>query len=142
MQVRRVARDGAIVHQVRGGDGWSDVDEPPLGFDPPFRPEWELERAGDGPLLPFTPLTFRDFLLFEQHNVDASRGYLRRFSPPTWALVRGVEQLTRRDFPALRPGRLWRRQPIYYQGNSATVRPAGGPVRRSEERRVGKECLL
>ena len=31
--------------------------------------------------LPFTPLSFRDFMLFEDHVTAASRGIARRYMP-------------------------------------------------------------
>ncbi|HET6786981.1 MAG TPA: hypothetical protein VFH49_03410, partial [Aquabacterium sp.] len=42
---------------------------------PTLRPE------GADPLLPFQPLSFRDGMLFEQHWIQSSRGYARRFMP-------------------------------------------------------------
>ncbi len=83
----------------------------------------------DGPArLPFQPLSFRDCMLYEQHWVQSSRGYARRFLPGSYQITRLVEKLTHQPFPAFRPHRLWRQQPIYYFGNHLTIVPSGTPV--------------
>lgn len=102
----------------------------------------ELQQAGLGWLttlpslrpttapvdLPFQPLSFRDCMLFEQHWVQSSRGYARRFLPRSHQVTRIFERLTHQPFPAFRPHRLWHRQPIYYFGNHMTMVAGGGPV--------------
>lgn len=80
------------------------------------------------PLLPFQALSFRDCMLFEQHWVQSSRGYARRFLPGSYQVTRLFEKLTHQPFPAFRPPRLWRQQPIYYFGNHLTIVPSGTPV--------------
>lgn len=108
------------------------VDTPPLGPSP-FSDDWELATAdrhlrhGDA-LLPFTPLSFRDFLLSERHNVDAARGMVRRFYPASWRIASGYERITHTTFPAFRPKKLFYRQPIYYMSNAMTIAPSGTPV--------------
>ena len=78
--------------------------------------------------LPFQPLTFRDFMLYERHVVDATRGYAKRFMPPAYRLGQLYERLTGSTFPSYRPSALWFRQPIYYMGNPLTFVPSGKPV--------------
>jgi 2-keto-4-pentenoate hydratase/2-oxohepta-3-ene-1,7-dioic acid hydratase in catechol pathway len=68
-------------------------------------------------LLPFEPKSFRDFMFYERHAVDAARGFVRTFMPRVWPLVRAYEATIGAPFPALRPHPLWSRQPIYYMGN-------------------------
>ncbi len=86
------------------------------------RPQDEAAR------LPFQPLSFRDCMLYEQHWVQSSRGYARRFLPGSYQVTRLFEKLTHQPFPAFRPHRLWRQQPIYYFGNHLTIVPSGTPV--------------
>ncbi len=69
------------------------------------------------PLLPFDPVSFRDFMLFEAHVVGATKGWLRRFRPPAYRMVLLYERLTGRPHPRVRPKPLWYRRPIYYMGN-------------------------
>ncbi len=68
-------------------------------------------------LLPFSPRSFRDFMLYEDHVIAAGRGLSRRFLPSAYAISRVWETLVRRPFPPFRPHWLWYRQPIYYLGN-------------------------
>ena len=67
--------------------------------------------------LPFAPASFRDFMLYERHAIDAARGFVRRFMPGIWPVVRAYEAVLGPPFPLLKPDRLWYRQPIYYMGN-------------------------
>jgi len=132
MQFRRVlSPDGASIEtQARVDQEWRRIDAPPS----PFAPEWELARrkirdlSPALPLLPFQPLSFRDFMLFERHAIDAARGWARRFAPRAFTLARAYERLTGRDFPAFRPAPLYYRQPIYYMGNALSFAPHGAPV--------------
>jgi 2-keto-4-pentenoate hydratase/2-oxohepta-3-ene-1,7-dioic acid hydratase in catechol pathway len=68
-------------------------------------------------VLPFEPRSFRDFMLYERHAIDAARGFARLFHPRLMAIVNAYEAVARRPFPLLRPSRLWYREPIYYMGN-------------------------
>lgn len=79
-------------------------------------------------MLPFQPVSVRDFSLSEQHNTDAAHGYARRFMPGAARLGRVVEALIRRPLPAMRPSRLWYAQPIYYLNNAMTFVPSGKAV--------------
>lgn len=118
---RQILRDGA----------WSEQE----GAAAPFTPEWELTLAGlrglapGQTVLPFQPLSFRDFMLFERHAVDAARGYARQFMPAAYRLSRLYERVTGRVFPAFRTAPLWRRQPIYYMSNHLAFVPSGVAVR-------------
>jgi 2-keto-4-pentenoate hydratase/2-oxohepta-3-ene-1,7-dioic acid hydratase in catechol pathway len=132
MQFRRVLLpDGASIEtQARIEDEWRRIDAPPS----PFSVAWEIaERKRRGfspalPLLPVPPLSFRDFMLFERHAIDAARGWARRFAPKAFRLARLFETLTGRDFPAFKPAPLYYRQPIYYMGNALSFVPSGAPV--------------
>lgn len=79
--------------------------------------------------LPFQPRSFRDTSLYALHWEQASRGYVRRFLPSVWPFTRGYEKLTGRTFPAFKPHRLARQQPVYYLGNPLSFLPSGQPLR-------------
>lgn len=138
MQIRRrLARDGSIVVETReiDADPWQHSDpKTALGYEPPFSPAWEVARAAahhvgeENLVLPFQPLTFRDFSVFEEHNIGAARGYLARFRPQVARVARAYEALTRSTFPPLRPKPHWYRRPTYYMGNASTIVPGGTPV--------------
>src|SRR5690606_3598911 len=83
----------------------------PLGPSP-FAEDWELATADrhlahTDAVLPFTPLSFRDFLLSEPHNISAARGLINRFHPATARITNAYEKLTRRTFPAFNPKKLF-----------------------------------
>ncbi|MCJ2103515.1 fumarylacetoacetate hydrolase family protein [Methylobacterium sp. E-046] len=73
--------------------------------------------AGASSLLPFQPRSYRDFMLYERHYIQAAYGYLRRFRPVVSGIARGFKTVTGRDLPPLRPASLWYHKPIYYMGN-------------------------
>jgi 2-keto-4-pentenoate hydratase/2-oxohepta-3-ene-1,7-dioic acid hydratase in catechol pathway len=122
--------------QVDTGDGWHDAGATIDAFTipPAFTTEFELARydrlgmADGDTVLPICPASFRDFMVFEKHAVDAARGMARRFVPAGYRLGRAYETLTRRTFPAFRPHELWYRQPVYYMSNALTIVPSGIPI--------------
>lgn len=80
------------------------------------------------PQLPFHPLSFRDFMLYERHAVDAARRLVRRFMPRLRPLVAAYEGAMKRPFPPLRPKKLWYERPIYYMGNHLSFLPDGATI--------------
>ncbi|MFH9330566.1 fumarylacetoacetate hydrolase family protein [Streptomyces althioticus] len=131
---RRFAAPGHIVTETSlDGATWAPT-ENALGYASPFSQEWELEqlrrlRVADGDVvLPFRPLSVRDFTISEKHNIDGAKGYARRFMPRLATVARGIETVTRRPVKALRPNKLWYEKPIYYLNNTVTFVPSGTPV--------------
>ena len=82
------------------GDGASDV-TPVLQLGPSGWKALAEELAAtplrplpEGPLiLPFAPRSFRDFMLYEQHAIDAARGLARRFLPVAYRFARTFEAI-------------------------------------------------
>jgi 2-keto-4-pentenoate hydratase/2-oxohepta-3-ene-1,7-dioic acid hydratase in catechol pathway len=81
-----------------------------------------------GFVLPFQPRSFRDVLLYQDHWINSSRGYVRRFMPSAFRVTSAYERLTGTTFPAFRPPQLFHTQPVYYFGNHLTIVPSGVPV--------------
>jgi 2-keto-4-pentenoate hydratase/2-oxohepta-3-ene-1,7-dioic acid hydratase in catechol pathway len=79
-------------------------------------------------VLPFAPRSFRDFMLYKAHAIDAARGIVRRYMPAVAPIVAAYEAVTRRTFPKLKPHALWHRQPIYYMGNHLTFASDGDDI--------------
>ncbi|MET0702954.1 MAG: fumarylacetoacetate hydrolase family protein [Mycobacterium sp.] len=133
MKIRRVRTATGLQLQALHDGRWQDLPGPsPLGPSP-FSTEWELATADrhlahTGALLPFAPLSFRDFLLSAEHNINAARGMLRRFYPATSRVTTVYERVTRTTFPGFKPKPLFYRQPIYYMSNAMTIVPTGTPV--------------
>lgn len=89
----------------------------------------ELESTFEpAPELPFTPVSFRDFMLYEEHAVAAARGWVRRFRPAVAPAVALYEAVLRRPPPPLRPHRLWHERPIYYMGSHLAFVPDGATI--------------
>lgn len=128
MKFRRIRTAGAeqLIPQVLSGARWEDLAVPPdfclPALDIP-------QSSATGLALPFQPRSFRDFMLYEQHVIDASRGLARRFLPTAYRTARLVERITGRTFPAFKPRPLWYKQPIYYFGNHLNFVPSGTPIR-------------
>jgi 2-keto-4-pentenoate hydratase/2-oxohepta-3-ene-1,7-dioic acid hydratase in catechol pathway len=86
-------------------------------------------HEGVGAILPFQPRSFRDCMLFEQHWIQASRGFVKRFMPAAFKVTQFYEFLMRSPFPAFRPPALWHHQPIYYFSNHLSIVPGDTPIR-------------
>lgn len=134
MRFRRVRRGTGLSYQAQGPDGqWEPrPDWEPLGPSP-FAPAFELAIADEhldasGTCLPFQPLSFRDFMLYEDHVVNAARGLVKRFHPGLHRVTTAFERATGRDFPLFRPKSLWYAEPIYYLSNHVTFVPSGTPM--------------
>ena len=133
MKLRRIRTQTGLEPQQYVAGRWTPLrDETPFGPSP-FTEEWQL-ATGDrhlqrtDALLPFAPLSFRDFLLSERHNINASRGLVKRFYPRTHRLTNAFERITRRTYPGFKPKKLFYDQPIYYFGNAMTIVPTGTPI--------------
>lgn len=68
-------------------------------------------------ILPIKPKSFRDFMLFEDHCIDSTRGYVKRFMPRAYRVSSIIESITNKPFSKFHPHSLWYKQPIYYFGN-------------------------
>ena len=152
----RLKNDSAPVIAIQSRDRWIPIeilvaaDEPVADKNPyhndmiavltseqSLRDKWQAmadEYNGDlpeidaSPLLPFQPRSYRDFMLFEQHVINASRGYARRFMPFSYKIAAAYEHLFKQTFPKFRPHPLWYKKPIYYMGNHLNFVTDGHPV--------------
>ena len=79
-------------------------------------------------VIPFAPRSYRDFMLFEAHAINAARGFVHRFMPRIAPIVSTYEKVTGTTFPKLKPHALWYRQPVYYMGNHLTFVSDGDDV--------------
>lgn len=78
--------------------------------------------------LPFAPAALRAFMGWERHWIQAARGLVRHNLRPAAAAIGAFERVTRRPFPAFRPGRLFYEQPAFYMGNHLTFAPDGATL--------------
>lgn len=134
MKLRRVIADGRLeLHALTADGSWGPAPDPSVLGGPVFASEWELANAQrhqdlSGSVLPFQPASFRDFMLYEKHAVDAARGLVSRFMPAAAPVASVFEKLSHKPFPPFKPKPLFYRQPIYYMSNHLTFVPSGTPV--------------
>ena len=69
------------------------------------------------PQLPFKPVAYRDFMLFEEHYINVARNVVAIQSPLAARLLRSYEKLVGKPFSMLKPPKRWYQHPIYYLGN-------------------------
>jgi hypothetical protein len=109
VKLRRVRADDRLEIQSLGDDGsWQPASDRQALGGVVFDHAWEMaicerQLAMSEHLLPFQPASFRDFLLYEKHNINAARGLVQRFHPGQSRVTRAVETLTRRPFPLFKP---------------------------------------
>lgn len=134
MKFRREYTDGKLELQSLEPDGsWVPAQDRAVLGGTVFDGGWELATAQrhfemSGNVLPFQPASFRDFMLYERHAIDAARGLVRRFHPGQSRVTALVEKVTRKPFPLFKPKALFYRQPIYYMSNHLSFVPSGAPV--------------
>ncbi|MFG1609817.1 fumarylacetoacetate hydrolase family protein [Actinoplanes sp. NPDC049265] len=132
MKFRRRLVSGRIETQKLVDGGWQRTDSTAWATSISAEEEARLlpdhDDSTDAVLLPVRPRSFRDFMVFERHMIDAARGMTARFAPRVARFAHLVEQVSRRPFPRFRPDRLWYREPIYYMSNALTFVPSGTPV--------------
>jgi len=71
-------------------------------------------------VIPFQPLSYRDFMLSEKHYIDAARGFAKKYLPHLMPIINIYEKITGKTFPKLKPSKRWYSYPIYYLGNHLT----------------------
>ena len=78
--------------------------------------------------MPFQPLSYRDFMLFEQHYIDAKKGFVQKYYSYLMPLINIYEKVANQTFPPLKPAKRWYDYPIYYLGNHLTFVKAGSAI--------------
>ncbi len=94
-------------------------DHPSLSM-PAIRPE---------PLLPFNPLSFRDFMLWEKHYMQSKLGLVQQFKPAIARMLTFYQKLTGKPHPKLKPPKMFYEVPVYYMGNHIQFYADGAEVR-------------
>lgn len=133
LRARRRLVDGRPVTEIMRDDetwvSWDGTEGDPLGVPAgvservPSPLGDSVDRDDTDRLLPFTPVSFRDFMLYESHVIAASRAIARKYLPRLYRAAAAYEKVTRSTFPMFKPHRLWYQQPIYYMSNALTFVP-------------------
>lgn len=77
---------------------------------------WDV-FSSESAALPFQPKAYRDFMLYESHCINASRGFVKKYMPRVMPVIFIYEKIFNRPFPKLKPRKRWYKYPIYYLGN-------------------------
>lgn len=67
--------------------------------------------------IPFRPVAYRDFMLYEKHAIDAARGFVKKYMSNLMPIVTTYEKIFKKPFPKLKPKKRFYQHPIYYMGN-------------------------
>ena len=65
---------------------------------------------------PFAPKSYRDFMLCEQHYINAASNYAKANMRGAYRMAKFYKKLTGKTHPKLKPPALWYQQPIFYMG--------------------------
>ncbi|MGW0163320.1 fumarylacetoacetate hydrolase family protein [Mycobacterium sp. NPDC003323] len=134
MKLRRIRTESGIHTEYLAAEhDWCTAPDTTALGGRIFDADWEAAQADrqlqhSAHLLPFQPLSFRDFMLYEQHNIDAARGLVRRFHPGLFRITALYERILGRPVPQFKPDALFYRQPMYYMANAQTFVPTGTPI--------------
>ncbi len=79
-------------------------------------------------LLPVQPRAFRDFMLYEQHYINAARGMAQRFLPEKVKMLELYEKVFKKPHAKLLPKPIWYKKPIYYMGSHINFYTDGDKV--------------
>ncbi len=79
-------------------------------------------------VMPFQPLSYRDFMLYEEHCINATRGAIKKYLPKKLPIINIYEKITGKIFPKLKPKALWYEYPIFYLGNHLNFITNGAAV--------------
>jgi len=68
-------------------------------------------------IMPFRPKFFRDFMLYERHFINSTRGMVKLSMKRAYPIISAYEKFFRRTFPAFKPAKAYYENPVYYKGN-------------------------
>ncbi len=88
----------------------------------------QIDMSDAKKVLPFQPRSYRDFMLYEEHCIEASRGFVKKYLPRLMPVIEVYEKLTGKPFPKLKPKKRWYEHPIYYLGNHLNFMTDGDEI--------------
>ncbi len=115
MKFRKHLKAGKYGLQIWQGEGWKIVRKGSAAY------KQFLFATGQNVLdlndpKPFTPKSYRDFMLFEQHYINAASNFVKANRPGAYRLTQIYKKLMGKTHPKLKPAPLWYQQPIFYMG--------------------------
>ena len=109
------AKDRRYILQMQDGANWKTVRKNSAAYNIFLNATGQSEiDAQDAK--PFTPKSYRDFMLSEAHYINAASNYAKTARPLAYRITQIYKKLTGKTHPKLKPAPLWYKQPIFYMG--------------------------
>ncbi len=115
MKFRKYLNAGKYGLQIWQDGGWRSVRKNG-GLYKQFLKATGQTEINDRDPKPFAPKSYRDFMLYEQHYINAASNYAKTNRPGAYRLTQMYKKLTGKAHPKLKPAPLWYQQPIFYMG--------------------------
>jgi len=115
MQFRKYLKAGKYILQAQGDGNWKTV-RAGSALQKQFLAATGQMQIDAGDLKPFAPRSYRDFMLFEAHYINAASNYAKTNRPGAYRIAQIYKKLTGKTHPKLKPAPLWYKEPIYYMG--------------------------
>ena len=115
MKFRKHLKAGKYVLQSWDGKAWKAV-RAGSALQKQFLAATGQAQIDAGDSKPFAPKSYRDFMLSEQHYINAASNYARANMPGAYKVAQLYKKLTGKVFPKLKPPALWYQEPIFYMG--------------------------
>jgi len=115
MQFRKHLKAGVYILQARTSENWKAV-RPGSALQKQFLEATGQMQIDNLDAKPFAPLSYRDFMLFEAHYINAASNYAKANRPGAYRVAKIYKKLTGETHPKLRPAPLWYKEPIFYMG--------------------------
>ncbi len=77
---------------------------------------------------PFAPKSYRDFMLYEKHYINAASNYAKANKPTAYKIAQIYKKLTGKTHKKLKPPALWYKEPIFYMGGHMNFYGSGEQI--------------
>ncbi|HHL43945.1 MAG TPA: fumarylacetoacetate hydrolase family protein [Hellea balneolensis] len=115
MQFRKIKSGPNYKLQSLKGENWQDVKPGTEPFKAFLRATGGAEFDAQDPK-PFAPKSYRDFMLYERHYIQAATNYAKAHKPAALKIAQIYQKITGKVHPKLKPSKLWYQAPIFYMG--------------------------
>ncbi len=115
MQFRKHPSKGKYILQIFDGSAWKAVRSGSVVQKQFLAATGQIEIDTSDPK-PFAPKSYRDFMLSEQHYINAASQYAKTNMPTAYRLTQIYKKLTGKTHSKLMPSPLWYEEPIFYMG--------------------------
>lgn len=127
MKFRKFRKNSSYILQVHDGDNWKTARKGGADYKAFLAATGQSEiDASDAK--PFAPKSYRDFMLSEQHYINAASSYAKTTRPGAYRFTQIYKKLTGKTHAKLKPAPLWYQQPIFYMGGHMNFYGEGAEI--------------